>query len=142
VDESRLPPIREPSSTADRRKVAEVAAVRRYTKGQIIFEQGTLSRCCIECFDPTAVVDDNDAVDRRIDHRLQVRVGVAKTARVGRDLRVQIVVRLTQRLRGATMARGIPNQDEHDASEQSGCGYQTGKRSASEISRRPTSNES
>jgi CRP-like cAMP-binding protein len=39
----RVTPVFQKLALADRRKVAEAAAVRRYSKGQIIFEQGTAS---------------------------------------------------------------------------------------------------
>lgn len=39
----RATPVFQKLSSEDRRKVADVAAVRRYSKGQIIFEQGTPS---------------------------------------------------------------------------------------------------
>ena len=39
----RTTPVFQKLSPDDRRKVAEVAAVRRYEKGQLIFEQGTPS---------------------------------------------------------------------------------------------------
>jgi CRP/FNR family transcriptional regulator len=39
----RVTPVFQKLAPEDRRKVAEVAAVRRYSKGQIIFEQGTAS---------------------------------------------------------------------------------------------------
>jgi hypothetical protein len=47
----RATPVFQKLSSEDRRKVAEVAAVRRYSKGQIIFEQGTPSGSCFppEC---------------------------------------------------------------------------------------------
>jgi CRP/FNR family transcriptional regulator, dissimilatory nitrate respiration regulator len=39
----RATPVCQKLAPEDRRKVAEVAAVRRYSKGQVIFEQGTAS---------------------------------------------------------------------------------------------------
>ena len=74
------------------------------------------------------VVDDDDAVDRRVDDRSQPRIRVAQIRCTRVHLRFQVLIRLAQRVCSLPLTTCVAGDEPEDPGKQSGGCHREGHR--------------